>query len=133
MWYVYILQCSDKTFYTGVSNDLERRVWEHNFSDKAAKYTRVRRPVVLVYSRKCKNRSAAQKEEWRIKKLSRGEKGELIKNYELQISNQKKLAVIARRERSERRGNPELLANNPGLPRRLRSSQWLCIDLLGTE
>lgn len=87
MWYVYILKCSDDTFYTGVTNDLERRVGEHNFSDKAAKYTRVRRPVVLVYKRKYKNRSAAQKEEWRIKRMSREGKESLINNYELQITN----------------------------------------------
>jgi len=78
MWYVYILKCSDQTFYTGVTNDLERRLTEHNYSNKAAKYTRARRPLVLVYQKKYKNRSAAQKEEWRIKKMSRDQKEDLI-------------------------------------------------------
>jgi len=78
MWYVYILKCKDKTLYTGVTNDLGRRVDEHNNSDLGAKYTRARRPVELVYSRRFKNRSRAQQEEWRIKKLSRGEKLGLI-------------------------------------------------------
>ena len=79
MWYVYILQCKDKTFYTGITNDLKRRVEEHNISDRGAKYTRGRRPVKLVYLCRRKNKSRAQKEECRIKKLSRAEKIKMIK------------------------------------------------------
>lgn len=79
MWYVYILECSDKTLYTGVTVDLNRRVSEHNNSQKGAKYTRARQPVILVYSRRFKTRSRAQKEECRIKKISRKAKEELIK------------------------------------------------------
>ena len=45
MYYVYIVKCSDETLYTGIATELERRVEEHNGSDKGAKYTRVRRPV----------------------------------------------------------------------------------------
>ncbi len=78
MWYVYILECSDKTLYTGVTKDLKRRIAEHNGSKLGAKYTRVRRPVKLVYSSKFKTRSEAQKEECRIKDLSRNEKKKLI-------------------------------------------------------
>lgn len=78
MWYVYILKCKDKTLYTGVTNDLARRVEEHNFSDLGAKYTKARRPVKLVYSCCFENRSLAQREEWRIKKLKRGDKIILI-------------------------------------------------------
>ena len=79
MWYVYIVKCKDKTFYTGIAKDIERRVGEHNSSDLGAKYTRGRRPVQIVYSAKFINRSEALKEECRIKKLSRKEKKEIIK------------------------------------------------------
>ncbi|MFA4930981.1 MAG: GIY-YIG nuclease family protein [Patescibacteria group bacterium] len=78
-WYVYILQCADRTLYTGITKDIEKRVVEHNSSELGAKYTRGRRPVKLVYSRKFNNKSAAAKEEYRIKRLSRTEKLELAK------------------------------------------------------
>ncbi len=79
MWYVYILECSDKTLYTGVATDLERRVAEHNNSKLGAKYTRPRRPVKLVYSKEFQNRSEAQIAECRIKRLTRTEKIKTIK------------------------------------------------------
>ncbi|MDD5291471.1 MAG: GIY-YIG nuclease family protein [Patescibacteria group bacterium] len=79
MWYVYIVQCKDKSFYTGVTTNLKRRIKEHNDSVLGAKYTKGRRPVKLVYSVKKKNKSLAQKEECRIKKLSRAEKLKIIK------------------------------------------------------
>lgn len=78
MWYVYILKCFDKTFYTGITKDLERRIEEHNSSGLGAKYTSGRRPVKLVYSRRFKNRVNASKEEYRIKKLSKEEKLKII-------------------------------------------------------
>lgn len=77
-WFVYILKCSDDTFYTGITNDLDRRIYEHNESDKWAKYTKMRRPVELIYSANFENRSEASKQEHNIKKLSRKEKIELI-------------------------------------------------------
>lgn len=80
MWYIYILQCKDKTLYTGITTDLNRRVEEHNSSILGAKYTQGRRPVKLVYSIAVKNRSRAMKEEFRIKNLTRIEKLNLIKN-----------------------------------------------------
>jgi len=80
MWYVYILRCVDNTFYTGVTKNLKRRLEEHNSSNLGAKYTRGRRPVSLVYSKRKKDYSRALKEEKRIKKLSRQEKIELIEN-----------------------------------------------------
>ena len=80
MYYLYILTCSDKTLYTGITVDLERRIAEHNDSKLGAKYTSARRPVKLVYAKKFKNRSLASKEEARIKKLSREEKLKLVKN-----------------------------------------------------
>ena len=79
MYYLYILKCADKTLYTGITVDLARRVREHNSSKLGAKYTRTRRPVKLVYSRKFRNRSLASIAESRIKSLNRGEKLLLIK------------------------------------------------------
>lgn len=79
MYYLYILECADKTLYTGVTVDLARRVREHNTSKLGAKYTRARRPVKLVYSKKFRNRSLASKAECRMKKLTRPEKLKLIK------------------------------------------------------
>jgi len=78
-YYVYILQCSDNSLYTGITTDIERRVFEHNNSDKGAKYTKIRRPVILVYSEKCDNRSIASKREYEIKKLTRSEKLKITK------------------------------------------------------
>ncbi len=78
MWYVYILECRDQTLYTGITTDLKRRLEEHNTSTQGAKYTRGRRPVQLVYSSKLPHKSAAQKEEYRIKKLSKAEKLNII-------------------------------------------------------
>jgi len=82
MWYVYILECKDKTLYTGVTTDLKRRLAEHNTSGLGAKYTKGRRPLKLAYTIKKKNKSGAQKEESRIKKLSRVKKIKLIANYD---------------------------------------------------
>jgi putative endonuclease len=78
MYFVYIIQCSDDTLYTGITTNLDRRIKEHNNSKLGAKYTKVRRPVKLVYSKEFENRSEASKEESRIKKLSRTEKLKLI-------------------------------------------------------
>lgn len=78
-WYVYLLQCSDGTFYCGITTDLADRVARHN-SGKGAKYTRSRLPVYLLYSEPAENRSAAAKREWVIKGMSRKEKLDLIAN-----------------------------------------------------
>lgn len=80
MYFVYLLECADTTLYTGITTDLERRVEEHNGSEKGAKYTRARRPVHLVYSEEYENRSEASKREYFIKKkMSRKDKVSLIK------------------------------------------------------
>ncbi len=76
-WFVYILQCSDGTLYTGMTNDVTRRVEQHN-AGTAARYTRARTPVKLVYHEPVKDRSAALKREYAIKQLSRNEKDALI-------------------------------------------------------
>lgn len=76
-WQVYIVRCADATLYTGIARDVERRIHEHNNSHLAARYTRARRPVVLVYSESCESRSQALRREIAIKKLSRRDKERL--------------------------------------------------------
>ncbi len=78
MWYFYALLCEDGSYYGGVTTDLERRLHEHNNTQRGAKYTRSRRPVVLVYSASYANRSEAQKAEYRFKKLSKNQKEVII-------------------------------------------------------
>jgi putative endonuclease len=79
VWKVYILKCSDDTLYTGITNDLHRRIEAHN-QGVGAKYTRCRLPVSLVYFEEQANRSAASKRELEIKSLSRAKKNQLIHN-----------------------------------------------------
>ncbi|MCX6779791.1 MAG: GIY-YIG nuclease family protein, partial [Candidatus Magasanikbacteria bacterium] len=79
LYRVYIVRCKDQTLYTGYTNNLEKRIHDHNFSKTAAKYTRSRRPVKLVYSENYRTLSKALKREIAIKKLSRAEKLLLIK------------------------------------------------------
>lgn len=76
-WYVYILRCTDDTLYTGITNNLERRLKAHN-AGTASKYTRVRRPVVMVYQEEVETKGEALKREFRIKSLARLEKMVLI-------------------------------------------------------
>ncbi|MCW8853676.1 MAG: GIY-YIG nuclease family protein [Gammaproteobacteria bacterium] len=78
-WYVYMVRCSDNSLYTGITIDIERRIDEHNNNNRlAAKYTRIRRPVSLVYSETLVSKSEAAKRECAIKQLSKQEKEQLI-------------------------------------------------------
>ncbi len=79
-YYVYMLECCDNTLYTGIAKDVHKRLKEHNTSEKAAKYTRARRPLKLVYTQELPTRSEALKREYAIKKLKREEKLRLIHN-----------------------------------------------------
>lgn len=90
-YFVYIVQCSDTTLYTGITTDIKRRVHEHNHSKKGAKYTKLRRPVNLVYTETAENRSRASQREYAIKKLSRHEKLELIDNFAILPKNDKRV------------------------------------------
>lgn len=81
MYWVYILQCGDGTLYTGITTDIPRRLRQHN-GGKGAKYTRSRLPVTLRYQEGPMDKSAALRRELEIKKLSRGEKMELIQRNE---------------------------------------------------
>lgn len=79
-YFVYLLQCSDNTLYCGVSNNLAKRVKEHNTSKtKASRYTRARRPVKLVYSEKYSTRSEAMQREAQLKRYTRPKKEALIR------------------------------------------------------
>ena len=84
-FFVYIVKCFDETFYIGSTNDLEKRIYAHNFLKSGAHYTKIRRPVELVYFEEVKDLSSARKREAKIKKLKREEKILLIEK------NQKKL------------------------------------------
>ena len=74
-WFVYLVRCSDGSFYAGVTTDLERRVRQHNGEIVGgANYTRARRPVALVWNEVCENRSVAQHREYFVRRLSRPDK-----------------------------------------------------------
>lgn len=76
-WIVYILECSDRSLYTGITNDLERRLEEHR-SGRGAKYTKHRSPLTVRYTERRRNKSAALTREAAIKSLTRSEKLTLI-------------------------------------------------------
>jgi len=69
-WHVYIVECSDGTFYTGISNNVDKRIREHNLGI-GSKYTRGRRPVKLLARWNCADKSHASKMEYKIKRLTR--------------------------------------------------------------
>ena len=80
--YVYILRCADNNLYTGYTNNLEKRVYQHNHGTEGAKYTRSRRPCTLVYYEEYDNKSEALSREYFIKhKMMRAEKESLIASY----------------------------------------------------
>ena len=78
-WQVYLLRCADGTLYTGVARDLQRRLRQHNGElAGGARYTSGRRPVALLWSEGCENRSSAQVREAAIRRLSRRQKLALV-------------------------------------------------------
>lgn len=79
MFYVYILECADKTLYCGSTNNLEKRLKDHNNSKSGAHYTKIRRPVALKYSEEVSTYAEARKREAEIKRMERSEKMKLIK------------------------------------------------------
>ena len=79
MNYTYILKCSDNTLYTGWTNNLEKRIKDHN-DGKGAKYTKARRPVELVYYEIFETKEDATKREYAIKQLTRTQKMLLIQD-----------------------------------------------------
>ena len=81
-WKVYIVKCSDKTFYTGITNNIKLRLETHNLG-KGAKYTKSRLPVILVYLEPVDDKSNALRREIEIKKLNRSQKINLINSTDL--------------------------------------------------
>ena len=81
-WKVYIVKCSDKTFYTGITNNIKLRLETHNLG-KGAKYTKSRLPVILVYLEPVDDKSSALRREIEIKKLNRSQKINLINSTNL--------------------------------------------------
>lgn len=79
MRYVYMVRCSDETLYTGIAKDLDKRIYDHNFSKVWAKYTSSRRPVVLVWKKKVKDRVVAAQLEYKIKRIWKEKKEEMLK------------------------------------------------------
>lgn len=77
-YFVYILECADGTYYTGSTNDVEKRVLAHNTAKTGAKYTKTRRPVNLVYQEQCESKGEALTRENQIKQLSRQQKKQLF-------------------------------------------------------
>ena len=77
-WYLYIIECRDGTLYTGITNDLDRRLAQHN-RGTASRYTRSRVPVTLMHKERCLTKSSALKKEYAVKSLSRREKEKYIR------------------------------------------------------
>lgn len=77
-FFVYILECADGTYYSGSTNNLEKRIHDHNFSKNGAHYTKIRRPVILKYFETVSSLSEARKREAELKRLTRQEKEGLV-------------------------------------------------------
>ena len=77
-YFVYILECFDKSYYIGCTNNLEKRLKQHNESKCGAHYTKIRRPVILKYSEKFTTKIKAMKREYQLKQLTKAKKEELI-------------------------------------------------------
>jgi putative endonuclease len=84
-WFLYILQCANGTFYTGITKDPQRRLRMHN-EGKASRYTRTRRPVEMIYIESCKNRTEAMIRECAVKSMPRSLKAKMIGPQALKVS-----------------------------------------------
>lgn len=82
-WFVYIVQCKDDTLYVGSTSNIQKRIREHNHSKRGAHYTKIRRPVRLVYVEVCETYSEVRKKEAAFKALTRTEKRDLIKRQDI--------------------------------------------------
>jgi putative endonuclease len=107
MWCVYILTCSDGTYYVGSTLDIEKRLYAHNNLKSGAHYTKIRRPVVLCYFEPCENLSVARKREAELKKLSREMKHTLITAskgcYTISLSRTKHTKTMAKGNNSRKK------------------------------
>lgn len=78
---IYLVRCSDNSLYCGISNNVARRVYRHNFCKSGARYTKYRRPVILVYEEKVGSRSDALRREYQVKRLTKTQKEKLIRGH----------------------------------------------------
>jgi len=78
IWYMYVVRCSDGSLYAGITTSIRRRVHEHNSTRRAARYTRARRPVYLVYHHRCQSRAEAMVSENGFKRMSKAKKEKFI-------------------------------------------------------
>ena len=78
MWFIYILECTDGSYYIGSTNNIEKRFKNH-LEGKGAKYTKSHKPVRIIYKKEFLTKSEAFKREWELKKFSRKQKEQLIK------------------------------------------------------
>ena len=79
-WFMYVVRCADNSLYAGVTKNIKRRILEHNYGMRGAKYTRSRRPVELVFIEECDDGSTALKKEWAFKRLSKPKKERIVAN-----------------------------------------------------
>lgn len=89
MNYTYMVRCSDGSLYTGWTNDLEKRIKDHN-EGRGAKYTKARRPVVLAYYEEFSTKEEAMRREWEIKQLTRAEKLKILEKQDFPFDMNKK-------------------------------------------
>lgn len=93
MNYTYIVECKDGTYYTGWTNNLEKRLKDHN-DGKGAKYTKSRIPVSLVYYEEFQTKEEAMRREYAIKHMTRNEKCSLISSFRENITSMKKVETM---------------------------------------
>lgn len=98
--YTYILLCADDTLYIGATNNLDKRLHEHNNSKQGAHYTKIRRPVVLRYFEEFETLGESRKREAEIKRLKRQEKLELIKGGSRVLNSTKTKTTSSRKRKS---------------------------------
>lgn len=77
IWFVYIISCKDKTLYTGITNNIQKRLNDHG-NGNGAKYTKNRGPFTLMYTEKCSGRIGASQREYQIKRMTRAQKLTLL-------------------------------------------------------
>lgn len=81
-WYVYLLRCADHSLYCGITNNLDKRLRQHNGElIGGAKYTKTRQPVTLVYQEAAINRQTASQREYQVKQLSKAQKERLVASH----------------------------------------------------
>jgi len=100
MYYVYLARCSDRSLYTGYTNDLDKREQKHN-DGEGAKYTRSRRPVKMVYFEEFEDRSGAMRREAQIKKWRKEKKENLIKLQSEAMKREAQIKKLRRKQKEE--------------------------------